>query len=429
MTTTASLFGCRAADVTLERVRELVGIGQPESLTLEYKESYAAKVPDSVAAMANSYGGLILVGVTERNVEDRFTGVLEGEIVKIVNGCHQKLEPPWEPEIIPVPLPDSDGRMVLVVRVDPAKAPGTLLVQGAAPIRLHGRNSVAGRSQLAQLLAQDGLQTVPAGLRLPPVQLPRDDQGQESADFLLRTGMFVPVDASATWRPLSERGVEVFAGALDASPLHRALARWCTSLGYSGMSPFRREGFNRARRVRLLCEGGPGTAPAPALHAIATIDLPDAYGASVSHLQVSLQVLTRFGHALGHKPPLSVSRLHELVDTLTATLVDDDVAQALAALAGVDPLVVPQPIGLDFLSSTDTPDLLAGNGLTPVPDAGTSRGANLLADPGIDQRDPADRRTLIDSWLQQISLDAGLLGMEQALEKLHAASAATSSAR
>lgn len=114
---------------------------------------------------------------------------------------------------------------------------------------------------------------------------------------------------------------------------------------------------------------------------------------------------------------------------MASSLVDDEVTKALAALAGVDPLVVPQPLGLDFISSTDVPDLLAGNGLTPMPDAGTSRGANLLADPGIDQRDPAERRALINSWLQQISLDAGLLGMEQALERLRAASSSTSAYR
>ncbi|MCX4580757.1 hypothetical protein OHB41_48135 [Streptomyces sp. NBC_01571] len=55
-------------------------------------------------------------------------------------------------------------------------------------------------------------------------------------------------------------------------------------------------------------------------------------------------------------------------------------------------------------------------------DAGTSRGANLLADLGVDQRDPAERRGLIDSWLQQISLDSGLLGMEKVLEHLHSTS-------
>jgi hypothetical protein len=133
----------------------------------------------------------------------------------------------------------------------------------------------------------------------------------------------------------------------------------------------------------------------------------------VSHLQVSLEVRAGFHHALGSRPALSVACLHELVD--------EEVVGTLAALAGVNPLSVPQPLGLDFLSGIDVPDLIARNGLTPVRDAGTSRGANLLADPGVDQSDPAERRALIDSWLQQISLDAGLLGMEQALERLPAA--------
>ncbi|GGX82033.1 AlbA family DNA-binding domain-containing protein [Streptomyces fructofermentans] len=422
MTSAASLFACRPADVTLERVRELVAIGQPESLTLEYKEKYTPKVPVSVAAMANSYGGLILVGVTERSVDDRIIGVPEDAIVQIVNGCHQTLEPPWEPEIIPVPLPDSIGRMILVVRVDPAKAPCPLLVQGAAPIRLHGRNAVADRAGLARLINETAPQAATAGLRLPPADLPMDGQGRPSADFLVRTGMFVPVDASATWRPLSERGVQAFADALNNSPLHRDLFQWCASIGEGGMNPFHRSGFNRARKVRLLWQGGPDGAPVFPLEAVARIDLPDAYGTPVSHLQVSLQVVARFQHTFGRTVPLSIARLHELIDALTATLVDAQVTEALAALAGVDPLVLPQPLGLDFLSSTDMPDLLAGNGLTLVADAGTSRGANLLADPGVDQRDPAERRELIDSWLQQISLDSGLLGMEKVLEQLRSTS-------
>ncbi|MFG2761618.1 hypothetical protein [Streptomyces wuyuanensis] len=308
--------------------------------------------------------------------------------------------------------------------MDPAKASRPLLIQGAAPIRLHGRNSVADRAGLARLINEAAPPAVAAGLRLPPADLPLDNQGKPSADFLMRTGMFVPVDAAATWRPLSERGVQAFADALNNSPVHHALFRWCASIGEGGMNPFRRSGFNRARKVRLLWQGGPDGAPTFPLEAVARIDLPDAYGVPVSHLQVSLEVIVRFQHAFGRGVPLSVTRLHELVDALTGTLVDDKVTEALAALSGADPLVMPQPLGLDFLSSSDMPDLLAGNGLTLVPDAGTSRGANLIADPGIDQRDPAERRALIDSWLQQISLDAGLLGMEKVLEQLHSAAPA-----
>lgn len=234
--------------------------------------------------------------------------------------------------------------------------------------------------------------------------------------------MFVPVDASATWSPLSEAGVKAFADALDNSPLQRALFDWCASLGDGGFNRFHRSGFNRARHVRLLWQGDPGGQGPYPLEAIAEVDLPDAYGAVVSHLQVTLEVVVSIGYTATGQPGgmrLPVDRMYGLIDALTATLADEPVTTVLAALAGIDPLVVPQPIGLDFKSSTDVPKLLAGNGLTTIPDAGTSRGANLLADPGVDQRDPAERQALIDNWLQQISLDAGLLGMEKILERLH----------
>jgi hypothetical protein len=425
MTSTASLFACRPADVTLERVRELVAVGQPESLTLEYKESFAQKIPDSVAAMANTYGGLILVGVTERNLDDRIIGVPETTIVQIISACHQKLEPPWTPEIIPVPLPDADNLMVLVVRVDPTAAPRPLLIQGAAPIRLHGRNAVAGRDRLTQLITETAPQVSQVGHRLPVIDLPHSQDGQPTADFLLRTGMFVPVDASATWRPLSDSAVDAFADALNSSPLYRQLLNICTSFetGLTSVRPFQREGHNRARTARLVWKGSPGLAvPAAALEAVATLELPSSYGAPVSHLQLSLHVLVRLGYAfeLPTPPPLKISRLYDLVDSLVATLVEDQVITTLATLAGIDPLVVPQPVALDFKSACDVSELLAGSGLAPITDAGTSRGANLLADPGVDQHDPAERRALVDDWLQQISLDGGLRGMEKLLGQLHA---------
>ena len=76
----------------------------PESLTLEYKEKYSPSLVKSVAAMANSYGGLILVGVTDQPGPGRLAGVPEQALVQIVNACHEQLEPPWQPEIVPVPL-------------------------------------------------------------------------------------------------------------------------------------------------------------------------------------------------------------------------------------------------------------------------------------------------------------------------------------
>ena len=109
----------------------------------------------SVAAMANSYGGLILVGVTDQPGPGRLAGVPEQALVQIVNACHEQLEPPWQPEIVPVPLTaEAGGRYILVMRIDAARAPRPLLISGAAPVRLQGRNATADRSRLAQLFSE-----------------------------------------------------------------------------------------------------------------------------------------------------------------------------------------------------------------------------------------------------------------------------------
>jgi len=74
MTALTSIFGCAATDVTLERVRQLVAEALPESLTLEYKERFTRNLVDSIAAMANSYGGVILVGVSDQRAPRRRGG-------------------------------------------------------------------------------------------------------------------------------------------------------------------------------------------------------------------------------------------------------------------------------------------------------------------------------------------------------------------
>jgi hypothetical protein len=95
---THSLFLTAAADITQTRVRDLVEQNLPEGFTLEYKEAYTPRVVDSVAAMANTYGGLILVGVTDGVGADRLVGVDPDAVTtQIVSSCHDRIEPPWEP--------------------------------------------------------------------------------------------------------------------------------------------------------------------------------------------------------------------------------------------------------------------------------------------------------------------------------------------
>jgi hypothetical protein len=43
----------------------------------------------------------------------------------------------------------------------------------------------------------------------------------------------------------------------------------------------------------------------------------------------------------------------------------------------------------------------------------------MLADPALDLSSPAERGEQVDRWLNQMGSDAGLLGMEQLVAKMH----------
>lgn len=162
------------------------------------------------------------------------------------------------------------------------------------------------------------------------------------------------------------------------------------------------------------------------IQAVATVSLPDAYGVTgVLTFQVDVMVAVRDLIDDRGRPPgwpawrLSPVDLYETLEGLVLSLTQDSVVAAIADIADVDPVVVPQPPNLNFLTGIDVVELLWMEGLGQIPDAGTSRGANLLADPAIDLRSPDERRIQLDNWLVQVALDAGITGMEAVTERFH----------
>lgn len=107
--------------------------GRAGSATIEYKEQMADSIARGVAALANTYGGLLLVGVTDTSRIVK--GVKERTIESVAEHCAAKIEPPWVPPIIPVPLGQGSDLYVLVLRVIPGQHPRPLLVDGVAPVR------------------------------------------------------------------------------------------------------------------------------------------------------------------------------------------------------------------------------------------------------------------------------------------------------
>lgn len=428
MTSTNSLFACAAVDVTLDLVRAFVSQDLPESMTLEYKERHSPELVTTVAAMANSYGGLILVGVTDQRQDNRLVGVQDTTVVQIVNACHDTLEPPWVPEIIPVLLSSEINSYILVVKVDPAQAPRPILIKGAAPIRLHGRNAIADRSRLAQLFTESPGSYRRIGHLIPTPQLPMDQFGSPAADFVLRSGLVLSVDEAATWRPLSERSVDALADSLNNSPLSSGLIALMVEMGINGFRSFHRSGFNRARRARLAWQADtPDSTNQHPIEAITDVCLIGAYGEQSTSLQLTLDVIVRARTFMAARYPsmtepfweLDMPNLYKIIDGILTALIDLSVVRTLADLAGVDSVIVPQPTNLHFITGPSVKELLNPYGLTPVQEAGSSHGASLIADPTLDLSDNLERQKQLDDWLIQIALDAGLVGMEPLLVEYH----------
>jgi len=330
MTSVMSLFSCAVSDVTFERVQELVQQGVPESLTLEYKQQYTDRIPTSIAAMANTYGGIVLVGVAEGGA-NRLVGVQEDTITRIVNACHG-LEPPWQPEIVPVQLPDRPDTFILVVRIDSAQAPRPLLQRGAAPIRLHGRNSVADRSRLESLFGQASVAQNISRFQVPAPQISYDSSsGEPEADFIVSTGLATPLSNDAAWRPLSERGVDNLASSLNGSPLCDRLQTWNREIAREQFRPFSLAGLNRSRHARLSWRSEPDLQGVYPIEAVATASIPETYGQNASFLQFTVVVTVResaFRRVLdgtnAQAATIEVDDLRGLLQDLCVTLINRD---------------------------------------------------------------------------------------------------------
>lgn len=176
MTSAQSLLDAAASDVTIERVRALVRQVGAESPTIEYKEQMCDTIARGVAALGNTYSGPLVAGVTDDRI---LRGVKEKTIESAADHCAAKIEPPWVPEIIAVPLGEGSDLYVLVLRVVPGHHPGPLLVDGVAYVRHQNTTHPADWQRLHDLFAESAAVRQDDLWDLHAPDLPRGDE----ADF------------------------------------------------------------------------------------------------------------------------------------------------------------------------------------------------------------------------------------------------------
>jgi hypothetical protein len=431
VTSTQSLLYAASSDITIERVRALVKQVGPESPTIEYKAQMADTIARGVAELANTYGGLLLVGVTDGRI---VRGVKEKAIESVTEHCAAKLEPLWVPEIIPVPLGQGSDLYVLVLRVVPGRHPRPLLVDGIAYVRHQNTTHPADWQRLRDLFSEVSTARQDDIWDLLPPEPPRGSG--DKWDLAVRSGLSFTIAPEAVWRPLAESTVTAFIDALNRSPLHsllKGLILSGTSTG--GINPFHRRGHNRSRVIRLAWTGMPDGWPYgkyPPLESAVRLEVRGGDGQQETHMRVEVDVVVRDSPALEifrRDPPddvktpppyrrVSPRQLGDLITGVLSTLASQDVAAPLAELGGIHSLAIPQPRVMHIRTAESVWDILDTTGLELIPQAGPSWGVHLLADPALDLADDKERDEQVRRWLIQLALDAGLTGMEDVLNRI-----------
>lgn len=112
-------------DLVFTDVEAFVGEKHRESETLDYKQSWPRDLPKVIAAMANTYGGLVLVGVSEEDntgLPDQIVGVpvktgIDALRQRVISLAYDAVYPPIVPQVEAYALTEGADRAVVVIRV------------------------------------------------------------------------------------------------------------------------------------------------------------------------------------------------------------------------------------------------------------------------------------------------------------------------
>jgi hypothetical protein len=134
--------------------------------------------------------------------------------------------------------------------------------------------ATADRERLRQLFIESSARSPLTSRLVRAPQLLQGADGEPLVDFILRSGLTVPISGAAEWRPISEASGSRLAEALKAPGLGTLLQIW---LRYSGvghsLTPFHRKGLNRARHLRLVSAVA-NRDLSPVLELVVSVDLP-----------------------------------------------------------------------------------------------------------------------------------------------------------
>lgn len=428
MTSIAFLQNCPRDQITFAMLEELVLQNIPEGLSLEYKRQSSSGLIETIAAFANTYGGLILVGVKDSPGDDRIEGVFANEITRISDACSNLLDPPFVPDIIDLQIPTNESKYLLLIRVFPENSTRPVIMSGKVNIRLPGRNDGADQSRIRQLFSEA---TFSASAMNSYIQPPDSFSDNPPLNLHIRTGLLFPINPATAGRPFSEKLVGQLSSFLNTSPISTNLVSRLSGTEISGFRDFRKEGFNRARIARISWFAIDTTAPDGKYPIECTVTLNSTFSGTnpPTSMQINFDFILRISahqirmhpaqYSNGYDFRVSVIGLYRTLEAILKTITDPVFVRCLSDLGDVDKFLVPRPMSMYINMPYGIEQTLGNQNLAPVQGSGPSYGTHLTGDSLYDLSNDPELHKQIDQWLVQLALDGGLEGMEELLETLH----------
>ena len=420
--------------LTREVLEGFIARRVPEGVNVEYKaemnDRQQQHILETIAAMANTYGGIILVGIAQdpnhRELPAPWppAGVPDTDAARLVDRCYSKLQPPFAPEVIPVHIGNA-GTVVVVVRVTTGRVPRPVVLDGKVLIRLSARNAPADIFRMRSLFAEttpDSATSSAArwGPRMGPHR-PLDDLVLPHR--LLRARLAIEAELPPDRRGQAitdERIRAAFREALTGSPLEVWLEdRIKASVREWDVAPWQPGGLTRSWVTTLRW------------HATSAERLPYV-GQGVLTLPAGAHVAPRLTLLLdawiwqpGQQDPprhlLGLKEVHRLLTALLDTAIDRVAPRCFPLVLGAPIWETVGPIG--YLDGVNIP--LAS--LVRFPGRRLEGGADLESTTfewpaHAGTGDSETRRAVVSDWLRRLMLDIGLSGIDDAIAALDAAS-------
>ncbi len=175
-----SIFLLPSDKITWNEIKAFLDQELEETAVLEYTQIKSLNdfegVLESMGAMANTDGGIIIVGVSESkgpkkpNRPGGVTGIEAKWIDSLKNKCRSSLQPAWVPEMISIDIP-GQNRVILLIRINPEQCPRPVVKrQDGVRVRVDNSNQYADLYRLQQLFASknNSFGLVTSGISVSP---------------------------------------------------------------------------------------------------------------------------------------------------------------------------------------------------------------------------------------------------------------------